>query len=213
MPIIENTNGFHYKVIFSIPSEDYDQSCYISGNFNCNGDGSISLERNDGKWTGEIYLQPGEYSYYVEIDQYFKCDENRRKRKTPLKLTLPQKSIFHDQNSSLFYSKLGGRYMVKVVSPVTTKELKLVTSEGKKIEPFREHSYGFMKLFIFVLSEPVGYTFESDGQKYPKRFDTRNSIFTHRYQKDIQTVIHKLYANILLSVVITDNFFLKKVKE
>lgn len=173
MPIIESRDGFIYKVIFSIPSKDYDQSCYVSGNFNCDGDGSVSLERNDGKWTGEIYLQPGEYSYYIEIDQYFKCDENRKGIRTPLKLILPQNSIFHDQNSSQFYSKLGGKYVVKVVTPVTTRELKLVTSTGTEMKPFREHSYSFMKLFIFVLSEPVGYTFKADKMRSLKEFEPK----------------------------------------
>ena len=173
MPLVENIDGFIYRVVFSIPLKEYDQSCYVSGDFNCNGDGSISLDKKDGVWTGEVYLQPGDYNYFIEIDQYFKCDENRKERKRPLRLILKQKDIFHDQNSELFYSKLGGKYMVKVVSPDDTKEMKLITDSGQILKPAREHKYNFMRLFLFILPEPEKYTFEIDGRSYDKEFPAK----------------------------------------
>ena len=173
MPTIENIDGFLYRISFSVPSREYDVSCYISGNFNCNGDGSVALERNGDRWAGEIVLQPGEYSYFVEIDQYFRCDEKRVKKTRPLRLFLPQNEFYHDPGSPIFYSRIGGRYLVKAVSPRTTGNALLITGNEERILPARVQEYSFMKLYHFILDVPVEYAFEVDGRKLGKSYAAR----------------------------------------
>ncbi len=171
MATVERLDDFKVKVTFAVPAEEYDKSCFISGNFNCSGDGSVALERDGNFWTGSVVLQPGDYEYFVEIDQYYKCDEKRKVRKKPVSLRIKQERFYHDPANPLFYWKNGGKYLVKCISPVENKNVSLILGGGKNLKPFRVERYTCMNLFQFVLDRPESYSFEVDGRKHEEIFE------------------------------------------
>lgn len=185
------------EILFSIPFENGDESCYLKGNFNCKGDGSIELLRTkDGKrWEKSIELLPGTYEYFYSINQYMLYNEKRERIKKPIYLDLKVENFFHDPESCHFFSWAGGFCVIRCITPPGVRSVKIIQNGNRKKKSdfrYRSHNYN---LFEFISKSHKQYKFNDDsGNEYgpytpPLSNETRKSsgviyqIFPDRFNR------------------------------
>ena len=164
-----NKSGFKKQIVFSIPFEDGDESCYLKGSFNCNGDGSIELLKSaDGKqWEILLGLLPGTYNYYYSVNQYNLFNEHRERIKKPITLHVKQEFFFHDPESSRFFSRNGGFFVIRCVTPPEIKNVKIEQERNRKEKSDFKYRSSDYNLFEFVSKSNGSYVFKDEiGNKY-----------------------------------------------
>lgn len=162
---ISKYNNYIYKVSFSVKKENMDESCYLSGNFNCFGDGSLSFKLIDNYWRLTIYLFPGKYDFVVKLNQYYKVNLLRHTIRKPMKLNLKQDSFFHDINIPNFFAYVDGNYLIKAIWKPGKKKLNLITDDGKIIKYTNVIHNSYYSLFEFVLNEKKNYNFMDENNR------------------------------------------------
>ncbi len=157
------------QVLFSIPFEEGDESCYLKGTFDCNGDGSIELlKTHDGtRWEKTVSLLPGTHKYFYSINQFNLFNERRKRIRKPVTLDIRQECFLHDPNSSHFFSRTGGFYVIRCITPPGFKSVKIEQEGNRKRNSdfsYRSKNYN---LFEFVTRSDGKYSFMDDwGNKY-----------------------------------------------
>lgn len=124
MPEIVNTNGFYSKVKFHLKNFRSARTAYLTGDFNCWGEGSIVFT---GKrtLTAELSLPPGRYTYSILVDQYHRYLENGRPAKSRSHLELRLKEAFHDPLLSQFSCVSEGLMELRIAIPRKTRNVEL----------------------------------------------------------------------------------------
>lgn len=184
---------FLKTVSFSIPYEEGDKSCYISGNFNCYGDGSIELEKtsNNKWWAGTISLPPGSYEYFYCINQYFKMNERRESIRKPIKLYLKQETFFHDPNSSQFFSRTGGFRIIRCITPPEVKKVSISQRGNRKKRSEFNYTSKSYNIFEFLSKSDSDYTFCDENNRIFGPF----SIPDYREAKRFPEVIYQTFPD------------------
>lgn len=152
---LTKVEGVDWEVKLRLPVEDDDVSCYFSGNFACNGDGALTLHREGSYWEGKFRLQSGVYSYYLEVNQFLRMDENRNPLDGTLRLVLKQDKPVHLPQDSSYGGNSGGMDTVRIICPPDTANVAVVTDHSNEEHPsgiFRDEA---VAIFEFVLPPNV----------------------------------------------------------
>ena len=185
------------QILFSLPFEEGDESCYLKGSFNCNGDGSVELlKTDDGKnWEVTLKLLPGTYNFFYSVNQYNLFNEHRERIKKPMTLHIKQEYFFHDPDSSRFFSRNGGFFVIRCITPPDVKNVRIEQAGSRKKKndfKFRSRDYN---LFEFISRTDGKYIFYDDhGNRYgpftpPARDEAKKSsniiyqIFPDRFNR------------------------------
>ncbi|MGP6220641.1 alpha-amylase family glycosyl hydrolase [Caldiplasma sukawensis] len=168
-PHIEKLNGYQWTVYFKIRREDRDVDAYVSGNFNCFGDGSIQLENEGDFWTGKVILQAGKYNYRYEINQY-KYYNNERE---PLDqeqfetIEIYQENFFHDPSQDRFYYSPDEFAEIIALNPTGKNPPMLIDNNESIISFIRSYETPYVSFYCFIVKGGEDYTFlDYDGNKY-----------------------------------------------
>jgi len=178
MPQIIFSDGFRNLVRFEIKKEKEDLSAYLSGSFNCFGEGSIEMDERDGKWIKEIYLTPGIYYYKILINQYSVFNEKRERIEKPEELKIYQEKPYHDPNDFRFSYAIKNFKIIRIIAPPETKSVYVVDGRNDKIKSNDYFKNKFFTIWEFVLKKSNKYTFIVDGKEYPE-----NGYFEFNYNK------------------------------
>lgn len=157
--------GYLHRVSFSVKFLPGDNNCYLSGTFNCFGDGSIQMELRDGNWVATLDLLPGKYRYYFEINQYCKVDHNREIIRKPMELMLKQTGIYHDPGDSRLSTSLPGIKVLRCITEPAICDLKLVTGSNSTIRPEVTARMETHNVFEFIIQECNSYYFTSEDSR------------------------------------------------
>ncbi len=164
--ITDEDQGYLHRVTFSLRYETGDRNCYLSGNFNCFGDGSIQMELIEGNWVVSVSLLPGTYRYYFEINQYCKVNHNREVIGKPMDLSLKQTGIYHNPEDGSLSVSVGNMVVLRCITDPAIGALTLVTDGKKRISPENVARLQTHNIFEFVAAGCSSYCFvaETDRQ-------------------------------------------------
>ncbi len=142
----------HKQILFSLPFEEGDESCYLKGSFNCNGDGSVELQKTDDSrnWEVTLKLLPGTYNYFYSVNQYNLFNEQRERIKKPMTLHVKQEYFFHDPDSTRFFSRNGGFFVIRCITPPDVLSVKIEQAGSRKKKndfKFRSRDYNLVYYF------------------------------------------------------------------
>ncbi|MCL5955539.1 MAG: alpha-amylase family glycosyl hydrolase [Candidatus Thermoplasmatota archaeon] len=163
--VSEFVDGGSWHLALSLEAKPTDHSCYFTGNFTCNGDGTVSLNREGNLWIGELTLPPGEYTYYFEINQFIKVDEHRAPAESPLKLILKQNGLFHNPDDPSFAGTAGNLFIARCIGPPETGMLQMKFGAGEVKESITSYHDSALSIFEFLVPpEAKWYSFQ-DAEK------------------------------------------------
>ena len=178
--VSEFVYGGSWHLALSLEAKPADHSCYFTGNFTCNGDGTVTLNRDGNLWIGELTLPPGEYTYYFEIDQFIKVDEYRAPAESPLKLILKQKGLFHNPDDPSFAGTAGNLFIARCIGPPETGMLQMKFGAGEVKE----------SITSYHVSEPFLTNGEANFQKLSVEFFRSNGTIYKIHYHISERVIH-----------------------
>jgi len=158
-------NEYLWRIEFRVPMKEGDITCYVSGTFNCFGDGSISLDRGEDYWEGYIDLPPGTYKLRIEINQYELVDTDRNPSSSPEVIRLYQSSLYHDPISDKFVANYGTFKVVRCVSKTADRKVYLIDSAGHKIRPMFTIRSSTHNIFEFLTTSLDKYSFCSETDR------------------------------------------------
>ncbi|MEM4056822.1 MAG: glycoside hydrolase family 13 protein [Thermoplasmatales archaeon] len=190
MPKIKKINGFYHDVTFSVLKRKGYDTVYLTGNFNCMGEGSFSL-RGNRKLKCKITLPPGIYSYKILVNQVYSIDEEGKPIKNPRKFAIPLDSAFHDPTNSGFASIYGNIMRLIVAVPKTFNSVFVeLRSNVPQIISKSRHNLENYDLIEFVVKPVDEYRFLIDGKKLPNRGYYRCNIRPERRYEKTGIIYH-----------------------
>lgn len=177
MPEITSTDGFYSNVRFQMKRFDSVGTAYLTGDFNCWGEGSIAFTGRK-LLSAEIALPPGRYAYSILINQYHKHQENGRPARKRSHLELKLEKAYHNPALSQFSCLSEGLMELRIAVPRETKKVEL-HYKGKILFKNRTkvENYDIVS-FLVDGSSPYSFTVEGErlphsGNYYPKNSTKR----------------------------------------
>ncbi|MCL4332477.1 MAG: alpha-amylase family glycosyl hydrolase [Candidatus Thermoplasmatota archaeon] len=154
MPEVSSIDGYLHSVRFVFPRVGGDRTVYLSGSFNCNGQGSTYF-MEEHNWVCTITLPPGRYDYRILVNQYHSFDESRNPVTENTLFEIPLETTYHNPGMPQFAGNIGGHSIVRLAVPRGGGNYVLETESGSGI--YREE-----------VAESFGtvYEFGGDFRKY-----------------------------------------------
>ena len=164
MPDIVSSNGFYSTVRFQFKRSDSIRTAYLTGDFNCWGEGSTVLT---GKriLSVEISLPPGRYAYSILVNQYHRYLENGRPSRRRSNLELRLKEPFHDPSLSQFSCISDGLMELRIAVPRKTRKVEL-HCKGKILSKNRTKIENY-DVISFFIDSPSEYSFTVEDKRLP----------------------------------------------
>ncbi len=164
MPDIISSDGFYSRVRFQMKRFDSLGTAYLTGDFNCWGEGSMILSGKE-LLSSEIELPPGRYGYSILLNQYHKYLENGRPTRKRSHLELKLEKAYHNPHLSQFSCLSDGLMELRIAVPRETKKIELLC-KGKVIFKNRTR-VGNYDVTLFVVESPGEYSFMVDDERLP----------------------------------------------
>ena len=168
MPEIISRNGPFYEVKFKVGYREGDHTVYLSGDFNCFGQGDLRFSRSGESWEISVRILAGDYRYYILRNQYDKIDEEGKEVKRWRKLRLPLDTPYHDPEDSRSCYRSGGIAILTILVPKNQRKLSLML-QGK-LQEVAESRIAHMKSYdlqFFYVRGNGEYSFQSADATYP----------------------------------------------
>ena len=131
-------------------------TAYLTGDFNCWGEGSIVLSGME-PLSSEIELPPSRYGYSILVNQYHKYLENGGPTKKRSHLDLKLEKAYHNPHLSQFSCLSDGLMELRTAVPRETKKVELLC-KGKvifknrtRVENYDVH-FSWLKVQASILS-------------------------------------------------------------
>ena len=165
---IISRSGPFYEVKFRVRCLEGDHTIYLSGDFNCFGQGDLRFSRINGFWEANVKIFAGVYRYYILRNQYEKIDEEGKKVKRWRKLHLPLDSPYHDPGDSRFCYQSGGIAILTVLTPKNDQNLSIMLQgELREVAKPQRVSMKSYDLQVFYVRGNGKYQFQTTGTTYP----------------------------------------------
>ena len=164
MPEIISTDGFYSNVRFQIKRFDSVRTAYLTGDFNCWGEGSMVLTGRK-LLSAEISLPPGRYSYSILVNQYHKYLENGKPASKRSHLELKLEKAFHNPALSQFSCLSEGLMELRIAIPRKTKNVELLC-KGKILFKNRTEVDNY-DVISFLVDGLGPYAFTVEGERLP----------------------------------------------
>lgn len=191
MPQVMDSDGFYTKVRFQVSRFEGLKTVYLSGDFNCLGEGSIVLRGKDLLYA-DVTLPPGRYDYTILINQYHKYLEagGYTRKRSHLELCLD--GVYHNPELSQFSCMSGGLMELRIAVPKQTKRIELL-SEGRTIKKTRVKMDNY-DIGVFLSDRRENYAFLVDGKRYPTK-GNYSPINTSKKTYDHSGIIYHIFPD------------------
>ena len=168
MPEIISRSGPFYEVKFRVRIREGDHTIYLSGDFNCFGQGDLRFSRINEFWEANVRIFAGDYRYYILRNQYEKIDEEGKEVKRWRKLHLPLDSPYHDPGDSRFCYQSGGIAILTILAPKNDRNLSIML-QGELREVLKPQivSMKTYDLHAFYVRGNGKYHFQAADTTYP----------------------------------------------